>query len=93
MVRLSGGYEERADAVLARLARPGQAGAQVSTSQAPLGGACAVRLAKLEQTRIASMSERDGLRWHAGRLLQRCSSAKAAGADASGVFLAPAPVH
>jgi hypothetical protein len=35
VVRLSGGYEERAEAVLARLARPGQAGSQVSTSQGP----------------------------------------------------------
>ncbi|KAJ4988176.1 hypothetical protein SVAN01_06272 [Stagonosporopsis vannaccii] len=39
----AGGYEERADAVLARLARPGQAGVQVSTSQAPPGGARRVR--------------------------------------------------
>lgn len=62
MVRLSGGYEERAEAVLAPLARPGQAGSQVSTSQDPLGGACPVRLAKLERRRIASMSEGDGLR-------------------------------
>jgi hypothetical protein len=65
VVRLSGGYEERAEAVLAPLARPGQAGSQVSTSQAPLGGACSVRLAtlatlaELAQSRIASMSEGD----------------------------------
>ena len=35
VVRLSGGYEERAEAVLARLARPGQAGSQVSTGRGP----------------------------------------------------------
>lgn len=76
-------------------------------ARAPLGGACSVRLAKLEQTRIASMSERDGcdgmacwLQWPwpcpqwpgcSSALLQRCSSAKAAGADASGGILARAP--
>lgn len=91
MVRLSGGYEERAEAVLARLARPGQAGSQVSTRQDPLGGACSVRLAKLEQTRIASMTE--GLQpvreaCAAGGLSGRPSSAKAAGADASSADLA-----
>lgn len=101
MVRLSGGYEETAEAVLARLARPGQAGSQVSTSQDPLGGECSVRLAKLEQRRIASMSEGDGVRWPlqpvreagAGMLgrgpLRAGAGAKAAGADASSAALAP----
>lgn len=72
MVRLSGGYEERAEAVLARLARPGQAGSQVSTSQDPLGGECSVRLAKLEQRRIASMSEGDGVQWPLQPVREAC---------------------
>lgn len=84
MVRLSGGYEERAEAVLAR---PGQAGSQVSTSQDPLGGECSVRLAKLEQTRVGSMSECDGCcslcARHAGSIHRPSTSAKAAGAAAS----------
>lgn len=84
MVRLSGGYEERAEAVLARLARPGQAGAQVSTSQAPPGGARPVRLAKLEQRRIASMSARDGL----PRPLQPARDVAACGGPAAGLRLA-----
>ncbi|KAF3036968.1 hypothetical protein E8E12_008038 [Didymella heteroderae] len=97
VVRLSGGYEERAEAVLARLARPGQAGLQVSTRQDPLSE-CSVRLAKLEQRRIASMSEGDGARGPlqpvreaclTGRPLRAGAGAKAAGADASSGALAP----